>query len=359
MIRGNLGEDYWLTQDGLFVSSFFRDGRLPTPPLPDTEEALLDQPMEGFSGGSEHFCGWAGRHDDGAVRTSCGLSREAGMVVRIEGLDTARELPPVPFAFSEADVARAAADRAARAAASSSAAPRRLSVPCAPSSSDRAVAGHTWPAAFTLSREGQPERASVSLCWDDAGLHVRFDVSDPLSPWKNGVADPTLLFKGGDALDVRLSRDSATPGVRYVAAPFQGAPYVLAMRETAPGAPAERRRVYSSPVATIAFDDVGPAPETVRLAVEPSAEGYAATLDVPWTELGLSSPPAPGTGLRGDFGLLSSDASGRSTASRVFWSAPGGNLVSDIPSEASLRPENWGDLVLGGSEGQRRVTPSP
>ena len=169
------------------------------------------------------------------------------------------------------------------------------------------------------------------------------------------VADPTLLFKGGDALDVRLGRDSATPGVRYVAAPFQGAPYVLAMRETAPSAPAERRRVYSSPVATIAFDDVGPAPEAVRLAVE----GYAATLDVPWAELGLSSPPAPGTELRGDFGLLSSDASGRSTASRVFWSAPGGNLVSDLPSEASLRPENWGELVLGGSEGQRRVTPSP
>ena len=221
------------------------------------------------------------------------------------------------------------------------------------------MAGHTWPAAFTLSREGQPERASVSLSWSDTALHVRFDVSDPLSPWKNGVADPTLLFKGGDALDVRLGRDSATPGVRYVAAPFQGAPYVLAMRETAPGAPAERRRVYSSPVATIAFDDVGPASETVRLAVETSAEGYAATLDVPWAELGLSSPPAPGTELRGDFGLLSSDASGRSTASRVFWSAPGGNLVSDLPSEASLRPENWGELVLGDAEGQRRVTPSP
>ena len=357
MIRGNLGEDYWLTQDGLFVSSFFRDGRLPTPPLPDTEEALLDQPMEGFSGGSEHFCGWAGRHDDGAVRTSCGLSREAGMVVRIEGLDTARELPPVPFALTEADIARAAADRAARDSSASST-PRRLSVPRAPAREAGSVLGASAP-SFTLSREGQPERASVSLCWDDAGLHVRFDVSDPLSPWKNGVADPTLLFKGGDALDVRLSRDSATPGVRYVAAPFQGAPYVLAMRETAPGAPAERRRVYSSPVATIAFDDVGPAPEAVRFAVEPSAEGYAATLDVPWAELGLSSPPAPGTELRGDFGLLSSDASGRTTASRVFWSAPGGNLVSDIPSEASLRPENWGDLVLDGSESQRRDTPSP
>ena len=357
MIRGNLGEDYWLTQDGLFVSSFFRDGRLPTPPLPDTEEALLDQPMEGFSGGSEHFCGWAGRHDDGAVRTSCGLSREAGMVVRIEGLDTARELPPLPFALTEADVARAAADRAAR-DSSASATPRRLSVSRAPAREAGSVLGASAP-SFTLSREGQPERASVSLSWDDAALHVRFDVSDPLSPWKNGIADPTLLFKGGDALDVRLGRDSATPGVRYVAAPFQGVPYVLAMRETVPGAPAERRRVYSSPVATIAFDDVGPASETVRLAVETSAEGYTATLDVPWDELGLTSPPAPGTGLRGDFGLLSSAASGRTTASRVFWSAPGGNLVSDLPSEASLRPENWGDLVLDGSEGHRRDTPSP
>jgi hypothetical protein len=186
----------------------------------------------------------------------------------------------------------------------------------------------------------------VRLSWDDEGLHIRFDVSDPLSPWKNGATDPTLLFKGGDALDVRLGRDSATPGVRYVAAPYQGKPYVLAMRESAPGAPAERRRVYSSPVSTIAFDDVGPAPETVRLSVESSDGGYSATLDVPWTELGLDAAPAPGTELRGDFGLLSSDTAGQSTTARLFWSAPGGNLVSDLPSEASLRPDQWGTLSL-------------
>jgi hypothetical protein len=118
------------------------------------------------------------------------------------------------------------------------------------------------------------------------------------------------------------------------------------MRERAPGAPPERRRVYSSPVSTVSFDDVGPAPETVRLSAAPSADGVRATLEIPWSELGFSSPPSAGTELRADFGLLSSDAAGQRTVTRVFWSAPGGNLVSDLPAEARLSPETWGALVL-------------
>lgn len=347
MIRGNLGEDYWLTQDGLFVSSFFRDGRLPAPPLPDTEEALLDMPMEGFTGGSEHFCGWAGRHDDGVVRVSCGLSREAAMVFRVEGLDTARELPTAPLTLTEADLARAAAERAERAASSASA-PRRLSVPREAGS----VPGASAP-SFTLSRDGQPERASVSLSWDDAALHVRFDAADPLSPWRNSATDPTALFKGGDAADVRLrpsasAAPEAQPGdVRFVAAPFRGEPYVLAMREKAPGADPARARVYSSPVSTAPFDDVGPASPAVRLAASATADGWTAALDIPWSELGFDEPPAPGTVLRADFGLLCSDAAGQATAARLFWSARGGNLVSDLPAEARLAPAGWGEIVLG------------
>ena len=44
MIRGNLGEDYWLTEDGLYVSAFMKDGRIPSPRLPatgDTEGQTL------------------------------------------------------------------------------------------------------------------------------------------------------------------------------------------------------------------------------------------------------------------------------------------------------------------------------
>ncbi len=33
-IRGNLGEDFLMTADGLYVSALFRDSRLPGPPLP-------------------------------------------------------------------------------------------------------------------------------------------------------------------------------------------------------------------------------------------------------------------------------------------------------------------------------------
>ena len=347
MIRGNLGEDYWMTQDGLFVSSFLRDGRLPAPPLPATEKELFDMPMEGFTGGSEHFCGWAGRQDDGVVRVSCGLSREAAMVFRVENLETARVLDPVRMTVTEVDVARAAEERASR-AAGSAAASRRLAIPHRAKES----AASDAPVTLRLSREGQAESADVRLSWSEEGLHADFAIADPLSPWQNSSTDATTLFKGGDAIDIRIRPNAGTApdavegDVRFVVGPFHREPYVLVMREKAPGAAAERHRIYSSPVFTVAFDDVGTASEDVRVEARATAEGATVSVTIPWRELGFGSAPASGTQLRGDIGLLCSDAAGQTTMARIFWCAKGGNLVSDLPSEARLNPGAWGELVL-------------
>ena len=70
------------------------------------------------------------------------------------------------------------------------------------------------------------------------------------------------------------------------------------------------------------------------------------SVTIPWPELGFDAPPASGTQLRGDIGLLCSDAAGQITTARIFWCTKGGNLVSDLPSEARLFPGSWGELVL-------------
>ena len=341
MIRGNLGEDYWLTEDGLYVSAFLKDGRIPSPRLPASEELLAPMPIEGFTGGSEHFCGWAGRHSDGVARMSCGIASQAGMVVRVDGLETIRELPRLTVKLDEAELAKAAAERAARAAAEKG--PKSLSVARV---ADAAELAKTLP--VTLARSGQIEACDVRLGWNDEALLVSYAVTDPSSPWKNAATDPTLLFKGGDAVDLQL-RPSDAEGevregdVRVLVAPFGGSARALVMREKCAGAAADAKRVYSSPVSTRVFESVV---LDGRVKAESAAEGngFRVTVTVPWSLVGVK--PAAGMKLRGDIGFLSSDDAGEHTMLRTYFFNRNTGLVSDIPMEAKLATDAWGEIVL-------------
>ena len=342
MIRGNLGEDYWMTDDGLYVSAFLKDGRIPSPRLPATEDLLAPMPVEGFTGGSEHFCGWAGRQGDGVVRMSCGLAGQAAMVVKIDGLETVRELKRFRLEVDGGLLAEAAAERAARAAAEKG--PKTLVA--------KRVSGASGLAALaptTVSRPGQVESADVRLGWSDEALFVSWDVRDPTSPWKNGSADATLLFKGGDAVDIQLRPSSDRSGdvregdVRILVAPFGGRARSLVMREKCALAPAEARRTYSSPVSTRVFDYVA-LDDRVKVGSEPSAAGVRVVAEIPWEVVGAK--PSAGLAMRGDVGFLSSDASGVQTMLRTYLFSRNTGLVSDIPEESRLMCASWGDIVL-------------
>ncbi len=63
---------------------------------------------------------------------------------------------------------------------------------------------------------------------------------------------------------------------------------------------------------------------------------------IPLTALALA--PTPGLVLRGDAGIISSDAPGLINIARTYWSNKATNLVNDLPSEAWLYPETWGEL---------------
>ena len=55
---------------------------------------------------------------------------------------------------------------------------------------------------------------------------------------------------------------------------------------------------------------------------------------------------AEGMRLLGDFALLVSDQAGAATVARLHRFRRDTNLVSDIPSEARLVPETWGEITL-------------
>ena len=344
MVRGNLGEDYFLTADGFFVNRLTRDGRLPGNPTPEDPALLRKTSFATLNGRGEPFSGTFTRHRDGVLRATFPFpANQAGNVVRIEGLDSLRHGPAVDFEATEADLARAAADREARAlAASRPAEPLRIARLAAGARPD-------WDAlpAAEIVREGLSTRTSFRAAAAPDALHLRWDVRGDASPWRNGARDWHLLFKGGDCVDFQLSpsgsRDGADGDFRLLVAPFQGGAAAVLMRPRLAGAPETARFSYNSPVQTVVFDSVtklGLAPE-----VEVGDDSFRVTLAVPWALLGMEAP-APGTTLRGDVGVILSDAAGTVNAARVYRSNRHTNLVNDQPGEAVLQPAGWSEIVF-------------
>lgn len=350
MMRGNLGQDFFITSDGLCVGTLFMDTRFPREALPDTEQALIGRPMEGFSEGSEPFNGWFGRQSDGVVRQVNGMPGQAAMIQTIRGLEGIRRYTAAPVAVDAPTIARAVAEARARIAAKTAAKEARIARAATPPPCDGSGAG--WDAlkgdVLKIVRDGQPDSAEARLAWDSTALYVRWDVRDG-SPWKNAGTDPGRLFKTGDCVDLCLRTDPAATGAQLVAGdlrvvigPSGGKPVAVLMRPIEAGAPAEAGRSYTSPVGTRNFARVT-VMAGARIAVAKQPGGYRVEAVLPLGDLGLAGKP--GTVLRGDVGFVSSDPQGVSNTARTCWANQDTNLVSDLPLEAWLYPAAWGRLA--------------
>lgn len=344
LVRGNLGQDFLFTTDGLYVGALFQDGRLPADTLPDTEAALRGMPMEGFTEGGEPFNGWFGKHADGKIRLTTGMAREAGMILEIKGLETIARWSPLELRVDSATLAKAEQDNAARLAAASGAKSYKLrKVSAAPAFNS----GDAWAPALPIEVEGSPNKGTLRMGYDDGNLHLLFAVEDA-SPWKNEGKDHTRLFKTGDAVDLQLGtgtkrKDVAAGDLRLVFAPYQGKPAVVLMKPIDPGAPAELKVQHTSPVGSRMFDRVQIL-EAAKIEVKVESARYWVKASVPLAALGLK--PQAGQVLRGDAGIISSDAAGLVNMARTYWSNKATNLVNDLPQEAWLYPETWGEFVF-------------
>jgi hypothetical protein len=63
---------------------------------------------------------------------------------------------------------------------------------------------------------------------------------------------------------------------------------------------------------------------------------------VPLKTLGLD--PIPGEKIKADIGILRGN--GTQTVQRVYWSNKATGITSDVPSEAELTPDLWGDWIF-------------
>ena len=347
LLRGNLGQDFFMTTDGFYVGALFQDGRLPGESLPNTEAALKGMPMEAFSHGSEPFNGWFGRQADGKVRETCGFAREAAMILEIKGLETIRRFAGPKVKLDRPTILKANEANGARALAAAK--PKRYTV--------KKLGGVTvdgdareWRAlpSMPIHRGGGQARTSARLARDDENLYLLFDVRDP-SPWQNEGKDATRLFKTGDAVDLQLAtrpggkkrRDPAAGDVRVVLSQLAGKPVAVLMRPIDPAADKARRVRYHSPVTDKTFDRVEVLADA-RVKVKTHTGRYVLEAALPLKALGLE--PKAGLVLRGDVGVISSDAAGKINTARTYWSNPHTNLVSDLPHEAWLYPAAWGEM---------------
>jgi hypothetical protein len=349
-IRGNLGQNFLFTMDGLFVGAMMQDCRLPGESFPNREELLAGVPMETYCEGGEPFNGWFGRQDDGKVRETSGMAGQAGMVLEIKGLETIRRFNAANLTLDEATLAKALADNAERLAAAAKSKPLVLrSMATAPTLQGAAKEWENIPGVKVV-REGTGEQAEVKLAYDQQNLYAAFDVADQ-SPWLNAGKEHAYLFKTGDAVDLQLSTQPATkPGaspvagdIRIVMATLGGKPAAVLMVPKDPKAAPELRQTYTSPVMTIAFDRVEVL-TNARVAVKKTGRGYLLEAAIPLADIGLK--PEPGMKLRGDVGFISSDAKGTINTARTYLFNKKTGLVNDLPGEARLPTAEWGEIEV-------------
>lgn len=334
LLRGNLGQDFYLTTDGLYVGALYQDTRLPVTALPVREERNFE--LTGFSGGGEPFCGWFGRQRDGKFRSLSSIARLAGMITEIRGLESIRRFTPLPVIVDASTSAKIREN-----AVQKQRAPQQELIHAVP-----LIAG--WQElekipVLKIRREGDECEGDVRLGHDKEAFYLSFSVKDR-SPMRNGGRDFHTLFKTGDAVDWQLAIPQGGENVltRLLFTQMQGKPVaVLTCRNEKKSDKAGY--VYHSPVMDYAVDSVKLLP-LKELYMERGDGRYQVRARIPFEVLGVAG--TPGTRLESDFGVIAGDEAGTVNVSRLYWANRNTNLVNDLPSEAQLLPDRRGTIEL-------------
>ncbi len=338
-MRGNLGQDFYMTTDGLYITAMCLDGRLPGMSLPATEDEMAAMPIEMFSNGGEPFNGWLGRQSDGVIRMTNGMAREAVMVTRLRGFETMQRFAAPQLALTPEMCRKAEAEDVAR----KQEAAKKLEYAIKRKPAD----GWDEIPEIQVRKAGQPAWTRVRLAYDDDRLYARFEVHNDPSPWKNTGNDVSRLFKTGDCVDIQLSptaneADNAADGdLRILVAKFGDNPVAVLMREVDTAADGSEKVSYKSPVMTREMARVKVL-DDADLRVHTGGDNWSVELSIPWAALGMK--PEKGKTLRGDVGFILSNDVGTENVARVYWSNQDTNLVNDLPSEAILQPARWATM---------------
>jgi len=325
------GVPHLYTTDGVFVSRILRDVR--------TLSEKLDADViscENYNGclvkpkGMERYFFLGGDQD--------------GRVTEVLGLDTVRRLQGGEVVIREEDTQRVAAALADYNARTS--APQKLVVAHGLQALDTAQ-----PVAKALDSK---RRFEARAAYDERNLYVRFKVTAP-ARLVNGIGDPTLVFKGGNLLDIQIAADpqadparkTPAPGdVRILVSRQQGKPMAVVFRPKVAefaGSPT----VLTSPTGKESFDAIE---LTDRIALDyvedRNLPTFTAQVTVPLDLIGWK--PVAGARVRMDLGYVYGNTEGTKATARSYWTNNGfsANILNDVPNESRLEPALWGTAEI-------------
>ena len=362
-INGNKGTVYLFTTDGLFVATLFKDTRLPNSSWAQRDNATRGMTISDLTTGEENFWPSITQTEDGRVYV---VTNFPG-IVRVDGLDTIRPIAPwtIHVTTEMLEEARDYFENVGLSRQQAAHASGLLVVPVSGAAFALDPNLSNWdPKQFvTIDERSQlvgnwgrsNTRITAALKIGGNRLYAAFQIDDPKA-LDNAGTSLQNLFKTGGALDLMLGtnpssdpqRKSAADGdVRLLVSIVKGKPVAVLYRQVAREGP-KLPVLFESPVRRLKFDDVEDVTRDLQLATSgikapanlPAASRFV--FSIPLEVLGLK--PTPGITLRGDVGLLRGD--GLRTTQRVYWSNKATGLVSDVPSEAELTPQLWGEVRL-------------
>jgi hypothetical protein len=325
------GPFHLFTRDGLYVGMIFRDGR------------------HGGMGADVIACeSFAGQlvKPKGMDRYFLLTGDQDGRVTEVLGLDTVKRLTGGTLALTKQDAAVAAKALADYEAAKAKG--QRLTI----------VRGKTaLRLAKGVGKTVDDSRSFLAkAAYDREDLHVHFEVTSP-HPLVNAIADPQIIFRGGNLLDIQLAADPEADAKRKKPAPGDVRLLVSRRADAKPVAVVFRPKVrgfsgkpieLTSPTGKETFDAIE-ATGRVRLDYrQPRGRGgrFEATVTIPLVLLGLKL--RPGQSVRLDVGYVFGNKTGTAAAVRAYWSNNSftANVVNDIPHESRLEPNEWGTATV-------------
>ncbi len=350
-LRGNLGETYLMSIDGLFIATLFQDCR-------GAPDALPDEPRRGMSikdctAGGEPFNGnFFQSPSDGNyyLEGPVGSCREASLVAKVVGLDKVYRLPTQKITFSKE--AYVEAEKLFKERTKQEAQRKTIAIARAKEQienvpnydffdwTDRRVANWSYDAHHSVWR--------ATWTYDDKNLYIAFQGVADDTPMINNGQDWELLFKTGDALLMELrtvpNNDSqeVIPGdIRLLFSVFQGQPIAVLYNYKVPGTTQPRR--FSSPVGTTLIDEVKIL-KNAKVVFDRGGDNYSARIVIPLADINFK--PQKDKYYRGDFAVIYSDKLGKVNELRMFWCNPLGALVTDVFLESQINPSYWGKFQV-------------
>lgn len=196
-----------------------------------------------------------------------------------------------------------------------------------------------WPIPASVFLESKDGKAQMRFASTYHDFYALVEVQDA-SPMKNGADRPEEMFKGGDTLAFYFQIEKDAPQ-RIAACWRNGKPEVYVYRETSD---TKKPYTFSSPVGAARFDYVAPVDKAKVAFTKHEGEGYVMEIALPWRDALGHWPHQPDT-FRFDAQVVFSDPGGTQNVGAAWLVATDGPglTIEDLPTEARLYPDSWGD----------------